>query len=78
AIYDGDLAVNKVLQPIFADINVTLIDFKLEFGRDMDGNVSLADEISPDTCRLWDATTKKKLDKDVLRRDLGNLTEVYT
>lgn len=44
----------------------------------MDGNVLLADEISPDTCRLWDATTKQKLDKDVFRRDLGNLTEVYT
>ncbi|WP_155593572.1 phosphoribosylaminoimidazolesuccinocarboxamide synthase [Lysinibacillus cavernae] len=78
AIYDGALAVNKVLQPIFADVNVTLIDFKLEFGRDTDGNVLLADEISPDTCRLWDATTKQKLDKDVFRRDLGNLTEVYT
>ncbi len=78
AIYDGALAVNKVLQPIFEDVNVTLIDFKLEFGRDMDGNVLLADEISPDTCRLWDATTKQKLDKDVFRRDLGNLTEVYT
>lgn len=78
AIYDGALAVNKVLQPIFKDVNVTLIDFKLEFGRDMDGNVLLADEISPDTCRLWDATTKQKLDKDVFRRDLGNLTEVYT
>lgn len=78
AIYDGALAVNKVLQPIFEGVNVTLIDFKLEFGRDMDGNVLLADEISPDTCRLWDATTKQKLDKDVFRRDLGNLTEVYT
>ena len=78
AIYDGALVVNKVLQPIFADVNVTLIDFKLEFGRDNDGHVLLADEISPDTCRLWDATTKQKLDKDVFRRDLGNLTEVYT
>lgn len=78
AIYDGALAVNKVLQPIFADVNVTLIDFKLEFGRDYDGNVLLADEISPDTCRLWDTTTNQKLDKDVFRRDLGNLTEVYT
>ncbi|MGE7998986.1 phosphoribosylaminoimidazolesuccinocarboxamide synthase [Lysinibacillus sp. NPDC093190] len=78
AIYDGALVVNKVLQPLFADVNVTLIDFKLEFGRDNDGNVLLADEISPDTCRLWDATTMQKLDKDVFRRDLGNLTEVYT
>jgi len=78
AIYDKALAINKVLQPIFADVNVTLIDFKLDFGRDADGHVLLADEISPDTCRLWDATTKQKLDKDVFRRDLGNLTEVYT
>ncbi|EON74388.1 phosphoribosylaminoimidazolesuccinocarboxamide synthase [Lysinibacillus sphaericus] len=78
AMYDGALAVNKVLQPIFADVNVTLIDFKLEFGRDTNGDVLLADEISPDTCRLWDAETKQKLDKDVFRRDLGDLTEVYT
>ncbi len=78
AMYEGALAVNKVLQPIFADVNVTLIDFKLEFGRDTNGDVLLADEISPDTCRLWDAETKQKLDKDVFRRDLGNLTEVYT
>ena len=78
AIYDNALAINKVLQPIFDDVNVTLIDFKLEFGRDKDGTVLLADEISPDTCRLWDAKTKQKLDKDVFRRDLGNLIEVYT
>lgn len=78
AIYDSALAVNKVLQSIFEDVHVTLIDFKLEFGRDVDGSVLLADEISPDTCRLWDAKTKQKLDKDVFRRDLGNLTEVYT
>ncbi|MFY0519753.1 phosphoribosylaminoimidazolesuccinocarboxamide synthase [Lysinibacillus sp. UGB7] len=78
AMYDGALAVNKVLQPIFADVNVTLIDFKLEFGRDTNGDVLLADEISPDTCRLWDTETKQKLDKDVFRRDLGDLTEVYT
>lgn len=77
-IYEKALAVNKVLQPIFEEVNVTLIDFKLEFGRDADGTVLLADEISPDTCRLWDATTKQKLDKDVFRRNLGNLTEVYT
>ncbi|GLC90430.1 phosphoribosylaminoimidazolesuccinocarboxamide synthase [Lysinibacillus piscis] len=78
AIYEGALAVNQVLQPLFTDVNVTLVDFKLEFGRDTDGSVLLADEISPDTCRLWDTTTKQKLDKDVFRRDLGNLTEVYT
>ena len=77
ALYKQALAVNDVLQPIFEQVGVQLIDFKLEFGRDVDGNVLLADEISPDTCRLWDAKTKQKLDKDVFRRDLGSLTEVY-
>ena len=77
ALYDGGLRVNDVLKPIFEEVGVQLVDFKLEFGRDADGNVLLADEISPDTCRLWDAETKQKLDKDVFRRDLGNLTEVY-
>lgn len=77
ALYDKGLAVNEVLKPIFDEVGVILIDFKLEFGRDAAGNVLLADEISPDTCRLWDAETKQKLDKDVFRRDLGNLTDVY-
>lgn len=77
SLYDKALAVNEVLKPIFDDVGVMLIDFKLEFGRDADGNVLLADEISPDTCRLWDVDTKQKLDKDVFRRDLGNLTDVY-
>ena len=77
ALYKQALAVNDVLQPIFEQVGVQLIDFKLEFGRDVTGNVLLADEISPDTCRLWDAKTKQKLDKDVFRRDLGSLTEVY-
>ncbi len=77
ALYDGGLKVNDVLRPIFEGIGVELIDFKLEFGRDKDGNVLLADEISPDTCRLWDAKTKQKLDKDVFRRNLGSLTESY-
>ncbi|AWE08853.1 phosphoribosylaminoimidazolesuccinocarboxamide synthase [Lysinibacillus sp. 2017] len=76
-LYDLALQVNEVLRPIFAEVGVTLVDFKLEFGRDNEGNVLLADEISPDTCRLWDAKTNQKLDKDVFRRDLGNLTEVY-
>ena len=53
------------------------MDFKIEFGKDKDGNILLADEISPDTCRLWDEKTKEKLDKDIFRRDLGNLTEGY-
>ena len=77
ALYDKGLAVNEVLKPIFEEVGVILVDFKLEFGRDAEGNVLLADEISPDTCRLWDAETKQKLDKDVFRRDLGNLTDVY-
>ncbi|RUL49303.1 MULTISPECIES: phosphoribosylaminoimidazolesuccinocarboxamide synthase [Lysinibacillus] len=77
ALYKLGLKVNTVLQPIFEEVGVTLVDFKLEFGRDKDGNVLLADEISPDTCRLWDAETKQKLDKDVFRRDLGSLIDVY-
>ncbi|MDN4494903.1 phosphoribosylaminoimidazolesuccinocarboxamide synthase [Ureibacillus aquaedulcis] len=76
-LYKLGLKVNSVLQPIFEEVGVILVDFKLEFGRDKDGNVLLADEISPDTCRLWDAETKQKLDKDVFRRDLGSLTDVY-
>ncbi|WP_257350726.1 phosphoribosylaminoimidazolesuccinocarboxamide synthase [Pseudalkalibacillus decolorationis] len=72
------LAVNEVLAPYFKSLNIDLIDFKLEFGIDANGHVLLADEISPDTCRLWDSETKQKLDKDVFRRDLGSLTETYT
>jgi phosphoribosylaminoimidazole-succinocarboxamide synthase len=71
------LKVNEVLTGIFAGVEVVLIDFKLEFGKDTDGNILLADEISPDTCRLWDAKTNHKLDKDLFRRDLGNLTDAY-
>lgn len=69
--------VNEELQTIFAACGVRLIDFKLEFGRDKDGEVLLADEISPDTCRLWDKETNEKLDKDVFRRNLGGLTDAY-
>jgi len=71
------LQVNEVLIGFFKEVGVDLVDFKIEFGRDDQGNVLLADEISPDTCRLWDAKTKQKLDKDVFRRDLGDLTEAY-
>jgi phosphoribosylaminoimidazole-succinocarboxamide synthase len=71
------LEINHVLQPIFKEIGVTLIDFKLEFGKTAEGEILLADEISPDTCRLWDDKTNNKLDKDVFRRNLGSLTEVY-
>jgi len=71
------LKVNAVLSSFFAELGIRLIDFKLEFGKDNLGNIVLADEISPDTCRLWDAKTNEKLDKDVFRRDLGNLTDAY-
>ena len=62
---------------IFAAIDLRLIDFKLEFGRLPDGTVILADEISPDNCRLWQVGTDEKMDKDRFRRDLGGLTEAY-
>lgn len=77
ALYEKGLQVNEILTQFFKEIGVILVDFKLEFGRDNEGNVLLADEISPDTCRLWDEKTKQKLDKDVFRRDLGQLTDAY-
>lgn len=69
--------VNGLLKEYFAKLNVTLVDFKLEFGRLADGTIVLADEISPDTCRFWDSTTGEKLDKDRFRRDLGGVEEAY-
>lgn len=72
------LRVNDILISLFRSCDLQLVDFKLEFGRDETGAVLLADEISPDTCRLWDVHTKEKFDKDVFRRDLGDLTETYT
>ncbi|NPC91753.1 phosphoribosylaminoimidazolesuccinocarboxamide synthase [Bacillus sp. WMMC1349] len=69
--------VNQQLQQLFATCGVKLIDFKLEFGLDQTGEILLADEISPDTCRLWDQETNEKLDKDVFRRNLGELTDAY-
>ncbi len=75
-IKETALKVNTVLVKFFKKLGVQLVDFKLEFGRD--GNeILLADEISPDTCRLWDKETKEKLDKDRFRRDLGNIEEGY-
>jgi phosphoribosylaminoimidazole-succinocarboxamide synthase len=71
------LEINKVLSAYFNKHNLDLIDFKLEFGKTVDGTILLADEISPDTCRLWDATTKQKFDKDVFRRDIAPLRETY-
>ncbi len=71
------LVVNDVLKDFFAERNIILVDFKLEFGKTPDGRLVLADEISPDSCRLWDAKTMRKLDKDVFRYDLGSLEEAY-
>ncbi|GEN35645.1 MULTISPECIES: phosphoribosylaminoimidazolesuccinocarboxamide synthase [Aneurinibacillus] len=71
------LKVNDVLVPYMKERNVILVDFKLEFGRTEDGQILLADEISPDTCRFWDADTMEKLDKDRFRRDLGNVEDAY-
>ena len=69
--------VNEVLKAYFLGLGMTLVDFKLEFGRLSDGSIVLADEISPDTCRLWDSKTHEKLDKDRFRRDLGGVEEAY-
>ncbi len=71
------LKVNSLLKDYFLKIGVKLVDFKLEFGRTSDGAVILADEISPDTCRFWDAETNMKLDKDRFRRDLGGVEDAY-
>ena len=69
--------VNEFLKEFWKSCGVTLVDFKLEFGRLEDGTIVLADEISPDTCRLWDAKTGEKLDKDRFRRDMGGVEEAY-
>ena len=71
------LKVNDILKDFLKTKNVDLIDFKLEFGRDANGNIILADEISPDNCRFWDSTTKEKLDKDRFRRDMGGVEDAY-
>lgn len=76
-IYYMTARINEVLKELFAQVNIRLIDFKIEFGRTADGKIVLADEISPDTCRLWDADTNEKLDKDRFRRDLGNVIGAY-
>lgn len=76
-IYSITAKINKVLTAFFADRGIRLIDFKLEFGKTANGKIILADEISPDTCRFWDAKTGEKLDKDRFRRDLGNVKEAY-
>lgn len=71
------MGINKSLSALFETIAITLVDFKLEFGRKANGCLVLADEISPDTCRLWDVNTQEKLDKDVFRQGTGDLIEVY-
>jgi phosphoribosylaminoimidazole-succinocarboxamide synthase len=69
--------INEILIDLFDKMNIILVDFKIELGKTSDGEIILADEISPDTCRLWDKDTMKKLDKDRFRRDLGEVTEAY-
>ncbi|HOA77215.1 MAG TPA: phosphoribosylaminoimidazolesuccinocarboxamide synthase [Thermosynergistes sp.] len=71
------LDVNKALSELFEKLNIFLVDFKLEFGKDRDGNLVIADEVSPDTCRLWDRTSGDRLDKDRFRKDMGNVLEAY-
>lgn len=71
------LEVNHALIELFDSIDIQLIDFKLEFGRQKEGSLLLADEVSPDTCRLWDKKTNEHLDKDIYRRDLGDIVPVY-
>ena len=76
-IYSLTAKVNEELTKMFSEIGVKLIDFKVEFGRTADGEIVLADEISPDCCRLWDAETNDHLDKDRFRRDLGDVMGAY-
>lgn len=76
-IYELTEKVNIILQKFFDNLGIILVDFKLEFGRTNTGEIILADEISPDTCRLWDKKTKEKLDKDRFRRDMGNIEGAY-
>jgi phosphoribosylaminoimidazole-succinocarboxamide synthase len=76
-IYAQTAKINNVLSAFFWDRGIKLIDFKIEFGKTSDDTIILADEISPDTCRFWDAKTNEKLDKDRFRRDLGNVKEAY-
>ncbi len=76
-IYRETSKINELLKNLFGGIGINLVDFKIEFGKDKDGNIVLADEISPDSCRLWDEKTDEKMDKDRFRRDLGNVEEAY-
>ncbi|MBQ8137082.1 MAG: phosphoribosylaminoimidazolesuccinocarboxamide synthase, partial [Clostridia bacterium] len=76
-IAEMSLKINKLLSDYLKEVNIELIDFKLEFGKTADGEIVLADEISPDTCRFWDTTTGEKLDKDRFRRDMGGVEDAY-
>ena len=76
-ITDECKRINDFLQGLFRGVGIKLVDFKVEFGKTSNDEIILADEISPDTCRLWDEKTEKKLDKDIFRKDLGNLIEGY-
>ncbi|WP_164472034.1 MULTISPECIES: phosphoribosylaminoimidazolesuccinocarboxamide synthase [Amniculibacterium] len=76
-MYELTDVINEILIDLFDKMNIILVDFKIELGKTHDGEIVLADEISPDTCRLWDKDTMKKLDKDRFRRDLGEVTEAY-
>lgn len=76
-MYDMTDRINQLLTSLFKELGITLVDFKIEFGKTLDGEIVLADEVSPDTCRLWDMKTNEKLDKDRFRRDLGKVREAY-
>ena len=71
------LKIDEILIDFFAKLGIELVDFKIEFGKKPDGTIILADEISPDTCRLWDSITHEKLDKDRFRRDMGGVEDAY-
>ena len=76
-IKETTLKINELLKEFFLSMNLKLVDFKIEFGKTADGTILLADEISPDSCRLWDVDTNQKYDKDVFRQDIGDLIETY-
>lgn len=76
-IYKTTAKINDLLKSLFDKEGITLVDFKIEFGKNSKGEIKLADEITPDTCRLWDKVTGEKLDKDRFRRDLGSIEEAY-
>lgn len=76
-IYELSAKINSLLVALYKQAGITLVDFKIEFGRDADGRITLVDELTPDTCRLWDTATGERLDKDRFRRDLGRVRETY-